>query len=61
MSDKFGNKLPYLDGVKYSFISEKKSELLEFKSGNLDMLYRLPIEFSHELMGDLDKAKEQKK
>ena len=60
LSDKFGNKLPYLDGVKYSFISEKKSELLEFKSGNLDMLYRLPIEFSHELMGDLEKAKEQK-
>jgi peptide/nickel transport system substrate-binding protein len=56
--DKFGNRLPYLDGIKYSFISEKKSELLEFKSGNLDMLYRLPIEFSHELMGDLDKAKE---
>jgi peptide/nickel transport system substrate-binding protein len=56
--DKFGNKLPYLDGIKYSFISEKKSELLEFKSGNLDMLYRLPIEYSHELMGDLEKANE---
>ena len=58
LCDKFGNKLPYLDGIKYSFISEKKSELLEFKSGNLDMLYRLPIEYSHELMGDLEKAKE---
>ncbi len=58
--DKFGNKLPYLDGIKYSFISEKKSELLEFKAGNLDMLYRLPIEYSHELMGDLDNAKEHR-
>ena len=58
--DAFGNQLPYLDGVKYTFIREKKAEILEFKSGNLDMVYRLPVEIFHELMGDLTKAKERK-
>ncbi len=58
--DKDGNKLPYLDGVKVSFIREKKAEILEFKSGNLDMVYRLPVEIFHEIMGDLENAKERK-
>jgi peptide/nickel transport system substrate-binding protein len=58
--DKDGNKLPYLDGVKFSFIREKKAEILEFKSGNLDMVYRLPVEIFHEIMGDLENAKDRK-
>lgn len=58
--DKHGNKLPYLDKVHYSFIREKKAEILEFKSGNLDMIYRLPVEIFHEIMGDLANAKERK-
>lgn len=55
--DKDGNKLPYLDGIKYSFIRDKKSEILEFKRGNLDMVYRIPVEMFHEFMGDLEHAK----
>lgn len=58
--DKDGNKLPYLDGLKYTFIREKKAEILEFKSGNLDMVYRLPVEIFHEIMGDLEHAKDRK-
>lgn len=58
--DKDGNKLPYLDGVKFGFIREKKAEILEFKSGNLDMVYRLPVEIFHEIMGDLENAKNRK-
>lgn len=58
--DKHGNKLPYLDKVHYSFIREKKAEILEFKSGNLDMVYRLPVEIFHEIMGDLSNVKERK-
>lgn len=55
--DKDGNKLPYLDGIKWSFIRDKKSEILEFKSGRLDMVYRIPVEMFHEFMGDLENAK----
>jgi peptide/nickel transport system substrate-binding protein len=58
--DEHGNKLPYLEGIKWSFIREKKSEVLEFKNGNLDMIYRIPPEMFHELMGDLEHAKERK-
>jgi peptide/nickel transport system substrate-binding protein len=55
--DKDNNQLPYLDGIKWSFIRDKKSEILEFKSGRLDMVYRIPVEMFHEFMGDLENAK----
>jgi peptide/nickel transport system substrate-binding protein len=58
--DKDGNKLPYLDGLKYTFIREKKAEILEFKSGNLDMIYHLPVEIFPEIMGSLEQAKHRK-
>ncbi len=54
------NKLPYLDGIKWNFIREKQAEVLEFKRGNLDMIYRIPVVMFHELMGDLEHAKERK-
>ncbi len=56
--DEFGNQLPYLDAVKFTFIKEKKSELLEFKRGNLDMIFRLPIEMIPDILGELGNAKE---
>lgn len=58
--DKDGNKLPYLDGIKFSFIRDKKSEILDFKSGKLDMVYRVPVEMYSEFMGDLESAKSGK-
>lgn len=57
--DQFGNKLPYLDGIKWSFIRDKKTEILEFKRGNLDMVYRIPVEMFSELMGKLENAKKE--
>jgi oligopeptide transport system substrate-binding protein len=55
--DKYGNQLPYLDGIKFSFNKEKKAELLEFKKGNLDMVFRLPLEMIKDVVGELDDAK----
>lgn len=55
--DEYGNQLPYLDGIKFSFIKEKKAELLEFKKGNLDMVFRLPLEMTKEVVGELEEAK----
>lgn len=43
--DEFGNQLPFLEAVSIQFINNKKTELFEFKKGNLDMIYRLPTEF----------------
>lgn len=55
--DQYGNQLPYLDGIKFSFVKEKKAELLEFKKGNLDMVYRLPLEMIKDVVGELEDAK----
>ncbi|MBK7957637.1 MAG: ABC transporter substrate-binding protein [Bacteroidetes bacterium] len=48
--DSFGNTLPYLSGVKISFIAEEKTELIEFNAGNLDLKYRIPLEMIDEVM-----------
>ncbi len=55
--DEFGNQLPYLDALKFSFVKEKKAELLEFKRGNLDMVFRLPVEMISDILGEIDNAK----
>lgn len=59
--DEFGNKLPYLDAVKVSFIKEKKQELMEFDKGNLDMIWKLPIENINDVVGDLKDAQKNEK
>ena len=56
--DEFGNQMPYLDGLKFSFIKDKKSELYEFKKQNLDMTYRLPIEMIPDILDEFNHAKE---
>src|SRR5262249_30958207 len=38
-TDKDGNFLPYLDGVTWTFINSKGSEINEFNAGKLDMVY----------------------
>ncbi len=48
--DQYGNKLPFLEAVDIKYIREKKSELFEFKKGNLDMIYRLPAEHVAEIL-----------
>ncbi len=57
-TDEYGNPLPYLDAVRYSFIKEKKQELLEFRKGNLDMIFRIPTENHDEILAELKDAKQ---
>lgn len=47
--DKNGNQLPFLDGVRFSFIKEMMSALREFKKGNADLIYRPPLEMMDEI------------
>ncbi|MBL4752131.1 MAG: ABC transporter substrate-binding protein [Flavobacteriales bacterium] len=54
--DEWGNEIPYLDRISFSFLKEKKSELLEFKKGHLDMVFELPIEMIDEVMGEFADA-----
>ncbi len=55
--DQFGNQLPYLDAIKFTFVKEKKAELLEFRKGNLEMVYRLPMEMIGDVIGEFNESK----
>lgn len=55
--DNLGNKLPFLDMVMVRFIKDKKTELLEFKKGQLDMMYRLPTDYIIEILQEVDNKK----
>ena len=59
-TDAKGNKLPFIDAIKISFVKEKKLELLEFRKGNLDMIFELPLELVGEVIGELDEAQRGK-
>ncbi len=52
-TDSLGNQLPFLNAVSIQFIKDKKTELFEFKKGNLDILYRLPTEYIIEILEEM--------
>lgn len=54
--DQYGNQLPYLDAVKFTFLHEKKAELLQFQEGNLEMMYQIPTEITQQILGQLNGA-----
>ncbi len=50
--DEFGNKLPYLDGIRFSFMKDDKMQLLEFASGKLEESYRIPNEYFSDIVDE---------
>lgn len=56
--DEFNNPIPYLDAIKFTFTKEKKSELLEFRSERLDMVFQLPLEMIDDVVGELKDAQD---
>jgi len=58
--DEFGNKLPYLAQVTFSFIKDKPEELKSFKDGSLDMVWGIPVEEINNIMGSFEEAMEGK-
>jgi oligopeptide transport system substrate-binding protein len=56
--DKYNNKLPLIEAVDIKFLHEKKTELFEFKKGNLDMIYRLPTEYILDILEGTQPDKE---
>lgn len=55
--DKSGNRLPYLDGIKWTFVPDKRTEVMEFRRGNYDMIYRIPVEMFHDIFGEMQEGK----
>ncbi len=58
--DEFGNQLPFLSQLHFSFIKDKEEELAAFRSDELDMIWGLPVEEIQNIMGTLEEAKDGK-
>ncbi|MCO5233854.1 MAG: ABC transporter substrate-binding protein [Chitinophagales bacterium] len=48
--DEFGNQLPYIDHIKVTYIKEKRAEFLSFKKGEIDFIYRFPLDMVDEIL-----------
>ena len=48
--DEQGNRLPYLEAVNISFITDKQSEFLEFLMGNIDFISGIQSTYKDELL-----------
>jgi oligopeptide transport system substrate-binding protein len=48
--DSAGNRLPYLQGVRISFMADKGSEFLQFSQGKLDFMTGLDISYKDKLL-----------
>lgn len=56
--DEHGNKLPYLEILKFTFMSEKKTEFQAFNKGELDMVWKIPIDELNNVLQDLNDAQD---
>ncbi|MDA7803979.1 ABC transporter substrate-binding protein [Crocinitomix sp.] len=54
--DDFGNRLPFLNEVQFSFIKDKNEELKAFQNDELDMVWGIPHEEVPNIMGSLEEA-----
>jgi oligopeptide transport system substrate-binding protein len=52
MRDEHGNQLPFLDGVRFTFMKDDKLQLLEFSAGKLEESYRVPNEFFGDIVNE---------
>lgn len=51
--DIHGNQLPYLYGIHWSFVPDKRSEVELFRDGKLDAIYNIPVDLFHQTLGNL--------
>ncbi|TWI80689.1 peptide/nickel transport system substrate-binding protein [Lacibacter cauensis] len=49
-TDSTGKRLPYVDGVKVSFLDSKASEFMEFRQGNLHFINDIDASFKDEVL-----------
>ncbi|MCS6818328.1 MAG: ABC transporter substrate-binding protein [Chitinophagales bacterium] len=56
--DEDGNPLPFLDGVKVSFMDNKKTEFLAFKQKQLDMISGIDAAYIDEILDDGGRLKQ---
>lgn len=52
--DAEGNRLPFLDGVRVTFVNNKAQELEQFLAGNISAIYELPVDSIGVLADSID-------
>lgn len=57
--DSLGRRLPYLDAIKFTFISSKATEFLLFVQGQLDFLKDLDVSYKDEILTKGGKLKKE--
>jgi oligopeptide transport system substrate-binding protein len=57
--DQKGRKLPYLDGIRISFINNKATEFLEFRQGKFDFVNDIEPSFKDEILLKSGKLKKE--
>jgi len=55
--DSKGNKLPYLEAVAITFLTDKQSEFLQFSQGNIDFISGLDPSYKDELLTQVGKLR----
>jgi peptide/nickel transport system substrate-binding protein len=56
--DDFGNQMPFLNQINFTFIKDKNAELKAFQDDELDILWGIPVEEIQNIMGSLEEAKD---
>jgi len=56
-TDDNGNRLPYLDIIKITFSTDKKTEMHNFNLGKLDLIWKLPVDEMSSVLVSLAEAK----
>jgi oligopeptide transport system substrate-binding protein len=57
--DSVGKRLPYLDGIKVSFLDSKATEFLEFTQGRLDFINDIDASFKDEVLTKKGELREE--
>ncbi len=58
--DDFGNTLPYLESIEMTYSETKKSELLAFRKGEIDIVLEIPVDEMDHILGTLEDAQSGK-
>jgi oligopeptide transport system substrate-binding protein len=53
--DEFGNQLPYIDKLLFSFITDKDKEMQAFRNDSLDMVFQVTAKVTQSLLDEIEK------
>lgn len=54
--DEFGNELPFLGSIRMTYAENKRSELIAFRSGKIDLVLEIPADEVKNVLGSLAEA-----